>query len=432
MSENNQKTLKFPPGFLWGTSTSAYQIEGGITNDWSAWEKKNAARLAKDAKTYWQPWQQAMFPEMFALANYICGSACDSYHRYEEDFNLATELNNNAVRLGIEWARIEPEQGKFNLTEIEHYRQVLKAAKEKNLKIVLTLWHWTNPVWLAEQGGWTNKKVVGYFSRYCRLIVDHLGDMIDFWVTLNEPMMIIGHGYLDGKFPPNKKFNLIKGFKVFQHFIRAHRDAYKLIHEKFKDSQVGLAVSTACFEPARSWCPAEILIAKTANYFRNQWFLNKVRNYFDYIGINYYHHNRIVWYPPFKKNLNRVVDDRGWEFYPDGIYQILLNYKKYKKPILILENGTADAKDKLRPRYLKEHLRSIHKAIQAGVDVRGYFYWSLLDNFEWAEGYWPKFGLYAVDRKTFRRTPRPSAKVYAEICKNNYIVNRKQTTENRK
>jgi len=417
----NEKILKFPKNFIWGVSTSAYQIEGGIKNDWYEWEKKNSVRLAKKAKIYWQKWQQEKFPKMFESDNYICGQACDSYNRYEEDLDICLDLNCNAYRMGIEWARIEPEQGKWDMKEIEHYREVLKQAKKRNLKIVLTLWHWTNPIWLAEMGGWENKSVVDYFSRFSQLIVNELGGMVDYWIILNEPMMIIGHGYLDGKFPPNKKRNFLGSLKVFRNFVRAHKASYKIIHKKFKQAQVSIAMTTGYFEPAHKWCLNEILIAKIASYFRNDWFLGKIKNYYDYIGVNYYHHNRIVWHPPFKKNLNKKVDDRGWEIYPKGIYYVLKNYRKYKKPMMILENGTADASDEHRDKFIVNHLKYIQQAIYEGADVRGYFYWSLLDNFEWAEGYWPKFGLYKVDRQTFKRTARPSARVYAEICKNNAL-----------
>ena len=414
------KILKFPAGFLWGASTSAYQVEGGNVNDWSQWEEANADRLVKQAKTYWQPWQKEKFPEMFERDNYFCGQACDSYNRYEEDFDLVKNLNCGAYRMGLEWSRLEPRPGRFKMAEIEHYRQVLMAAKARNLKIFLTLWHWTNPAWLVKRGGWVNKDVRKYFSRYTELIVNELGDLVDFWVTLNEPMMIVGHGYLDGKFPPNKKFSPAL-FKVFNNFVAVHKDCYKIIHQKFPDAKVSLTMTTGAFTPANKYNLLEIIMVKLANYFRNDWFLNRIKGYFDFLGVNWYHHDRLVWYPPFKKNLNEKVTDRGWEIYPKGIYLVLKNYQKYRKPIYVLENGIADADDKLRPDFIKEHLAYVHQAISQGVEVCGYFYWSLLDNFEWAEGWWPKFGLYAVDRKTFKRTARESAKVYAQICKNNQI-----------
>ena len=418
---NKQTTLKFPKNFLWGASTSAYQVEGGIVNDWSEWEKKNVEQLSKKAKHYWQEWQQKKFPEMFEQKNYICGKANNSYEMVNNDIECIKDLSLNAYRFGIEWARIEPKNNEFNMKEIEHYKKFLQKLKDNNIKSVVTLWHWTNPIWIAEIGGWENKKTVKYFIRYTKLIVNELGNLVDYWITLNEPLMHIGHGYIDGKFPPNKKRDLIGTIKVFNNFVKAHKKSYEIIHDKFPKAQVSIAMTTGYVEPAHKWNLIEVLIAKMGHYFRNDWYLNKIKNYFDYIGVNYYHHDRMVWYPPFKKNLNEKINDRGWEIYPEGIYHVLKNYKKFNKPIIIIENGTADQEDSHRAKFILDHLKYINKAIKEGVDVRGYFYWSLLDNFEWAEGFWPKFGLYAVDRKTFERTARPSAKMYAEICKTNSI-----------
>ncbi len=419
MSE--KKVLQFPEGFLWGGSTSAYQIEGGIKNNWSVWEEKNADQLALKAKNYWADWQKKKFPEMFERGNYVCGQACNSYNMMDEDIDCLKQINSNAYRFGIEWARVEPEEGRFNEEAIEHYVTFCKKLKENNIKIVLTLWHWTNPLWLEEKGGWENKDVRQYFSRYVKKIVEVLGEYVDIWVTLNEPMMIIAHGYLNAKFPPNK-FASPTLFKVFYNFIAVHKEGHKIIKQKFPNAPIGIAMTTGTFTPANKYNPIELLMVKVADYFRNHWFLARIDGFYDYLGANYYHHDRLVWYPPFKKNLNEIIDDRGWEYFPKGIYKMLIGYKKYKKPIYILENGTADADDKLRPGYIKEHLAFVYKAISEGVDVRGYFHWSLLDNFEWAEGFWPKFGLFAVDHTTWQRIPRPSVAIYSDICKNNRLI----------
>jgi len=401
------QTYKFPSNFLWGTSTSAYQIEGGITNDWSEWEKERVK--SKKFKV-----------EKFIEENYICGQACDSYNRYKRDFDLAKSLNTNAIRFGIEWARIEPEKGKFSEKEIEHYRKVIQAAKDRGLKIVLTLWHWTNPVWLAREGGWTNKKAVEYYTRYAEKIINEFGNEIDYWITLNEPMVHISNGYLTGKFPPNKKC-FFKARKVFNNLVQVHKEAYKIIHEKNKNAQVSITQLTNYFEPAHKWCLIEKSLAKLFNYFWNLRFLNKIKNHLDYIGVDYYFHDRVVWYPPFKKNFNQKTTDMGWEIFPEGIYQVLKLLNRYKKPIIILENGLADKDDKYRADFIRKHIYNVYRAIEKGVDVRGYFHWSLLDNFEWAEGWQPKFGLFEVDRKTFERKARTSARVYAEICKTNKL-----------
>lgn len=406
---DKQKVLKFPDGFLWGVSTSAYQIEGGITNDWSEWEK-SAARINKLKADGKNP------------NDFICGQACDSYNRYEEDSDLVKGLGCGAYRLGIEWARIEPTAGRWNRAEIEHYRKILLALKSRGIKSVVTLWHWTNPVWLVQLGGWSNRKIIEYFSRYSELIVRELGDLIDYWVTINEPMMHVANGYITGKWPPNQK-NIFKAYKAFNNLIKAHKLIYKTIHSKYPKSSVGLTMLANYFEPAHKWCLNEIFYASLANYFWNDWFLKSLQDRFDFIGVDYYFHDRIVWYPPFRRNLNKEITDIGWEIYPEGIYQVLKNYKKFNKPLFIMENGIAHSEDKQRVKFIMSHLKYVHQAISEGVQVRGYFYWSLLDNFEWALGWAPKFGLYAVDRKTFERTARPCAKVYGEICRTNSLVN---------
>ncbi|NTW23029.1 glycoside hydrolase family 1 protein [Candidatus Falkowbacteria bacterium] len=407
---NGEKNiLVFPQGFLWGVSTAAHQIEGGNTNDWSEWESSQARIDSLKA--------QGHEPEHF-----ISGQACDSYNRYETDFDLVAQLNCGAYRMGIEWARIEPEEGKWNMAELEHYRQAIKSLKARNLKLVLTLWHWTNPVWLAKLGGWRNPKSVDYYLRYVEFIVKELGADVDFWVTLNEPMAHVGFGYVRGNFPPNRKFDIIGAVKVFRNLVSAHIGAYGIIHHHFPEASVGYTSLTDYFEPANKFNPLDLMFNSLSRWLHHRAFLNKVSRHLDYIGIDYYFHNRISWRPPFKVNLNKEVNDMGWEVYPEGIYHVVKYAARFKKPIYIMENGIADADDDQRPQFIENHLRWLHKAIEAGCDVRGYFHWSLLDNFEWAHGFHPKFGLFAVDLKTCERTARPSAALYADICKNNYLV----------
>jgi beta-glucosidase len=408
MDSNNEKILKFPKDFLWGASTSAYQIEGGNVNDWSEWENspKRIETLKKAGKN---------------PADYICGQGCDSYNRYEEDFDIVVKLNNNAHRLGIEWSRIMPEEGTIDYNEIEHYRKVFKALKDRNLKIMLTLWHWTVPIWIKNKGLWENKETVEHFKKYVAIVVEELGEYVDFWIILNEPLLHIAHGYIDGKFPPNRKWDLFRSAKIYKNLSKAQSECYKIIHNKYPQTQIGATLLTGCYEPANKWNPIEVSICKIANYVRNDIFFRGLKGKFDFIGVDYYHHIRIVWYPPFKKNLNKKVSDFGWEIYPEGIYHILKNYSKFKKPIYVVENGVADAVDKYRKDFIIDHLKYVHKAISEGVDVRGYFHWSLLDNFEWADGFGMKFGLVEVDRQTFERKIRPSAFAYAEICKTNQV-----------
>ena len=399
----SKKTLKFPDGFLWGAATSAHQVEGGNVNDWSEWEKKNAKRLAKKARKYYQSWQQEKFPEMSQPKNYISGRACDHYHRFKEDFALAKSLNHNAHRFSIEWSRIEPKEGKIDQKEIEHYRQVLLALREQGLEPFATLYHWPLPNWLAEKGGWLNPKAPYYFDRYVKIISENLFDEVKFWITINEPVMFAFNGYLKGKWPPQKK-SIFKYLKVLSNLIKAHKLAYQSLHLIDLDCQVGISKNDIYFEGI-----------PLADYFWDDYFRNKIKKEQDFMGLNYYFHSRLG------GNKNESVSDLNWEIYPEGIYHVLKDLKKYNKPIYITENGLADKSDKKRAQFIKDHLYWIHKAIKEDVNVRGYFYWSLLDNFEWDKGFWPRFGLVEVDFQTFERKIRPSAYQYAKVCKNNKL-----------
>jgi beta-glucosidase len=356
--------LKFPENFYWGTATSAYQVEGGIKNDWSE-------------------------------AGLSAGIACDHYHKFEEDFNLAKTINNNAHRFSIEWARIEPEQGKFDQKEIEHYKEVILALKQRNMEPFVTLYHWTLPVWFVEKGGWLNEDAPKYFERFVGKIISEYKNLVRFWITLNEPNVYVSHCYLRGNWPPFIK-DICKSKKVSKQLIEAHKLAYEKIHALSANASVGVAENNIWYHG----------IAKLfLRHHWNHWFLSKIRNYQDFVGINYY-----FGYSFLKKGIASK-----------GIYYVLKDLKKYQKPIYITENGLADAKDEKQERFIVEHLKWIYKAIEQKIDVRGYFYWSLFDNFEWDKGFGPRFGLIKIDYKTLQRIPRPSSKIYAEICKNNGI-----------
>lgn len=367
------QTLNFPKNFLWGTATSAYQVEGGIkNNDW--------------------------------IKFYDAGRACDHYHRFKEDFDLAKSLGQNAHRFSIEWARIEPEEGKFNQKELEHYQQVVSALGQCQLEPFVTLFHFTLPQWFAKKGGWLNKKAPYYFVRYVQKIVEALGGRVRFWLTINEPMVYVSGSFLRGRWPPQEK-SFWKSWKVLQRLVKAHRLAYQTIHQKNREAKVGIAKHMFYFEGST-----------ILRYLANDYFLQKIKKYQDFVGLNYYR----PWRVSLKEKLERT--DMDWEIYPQGIFHILKDLRKYKVPVYITENGLADARDKKRAKFILEHLAFVWQAIQEGVDVRGYFHWSLLDNFEWTEGFWPRFGLIEVDYKTLQRKIRPSARVYAKICQENKIL----------
>ena len=418
--ETKTKKLEFPAGFLWGAATSAHQVEGGTSNDWTEWEKNNAERLAKEVTGKWQTWQQEKFPEMFDPQNYISHQACDHYHRYAEDFDLAKTLGHNAHRFSIEWSRIEPEEGKFDEREVEHYQKVLEALKARGMEPFVTLWHWTMPVWLSSVGGVENDKFADYFVRYTKYVTRKLEAEVKFWITLNEPTSVISHSYVFGNWPPQRR-NIFVAQKVYQRLATAHNKAYVEIKKINQVFQVGFANILQFVEPLNDNSPWDKLTTKVFDYFANNKFLKLVDGHNDFLTAQYYFHTRLK-FPWLRKNENKIVSDLGWEIYPEGIYHVLKNLQKYNLPIYVTENGLADAFDDKRAEFIKKHLFWIHRAMETGVDVRGYFYWSLLDNFEWDKGFWPRFGLVEIDYKTLERKIRPSAWQYAKICQRNALL----------
>lgn len=407
---------KFPDGFLWGAATSAHQVEGNNHNDWSEWEKENAKKLAREAHTKYAKWQQEKFPEVFDPANYISGRAADHYNRYEEDFDIAKSLGHNSHRFSIEWSRVEPEEGKFDEKEIEHYRQVVKALRARGMEPFVTLWHWPLPVWLSTKGGWGSKEIVGYFEQYAKKMAEEIPD-VKFWITLNEPEVYASHSYLKGNWTPQKR-NYLAYRRVIRNLVRAHKKAYATIKSICPDSKIGIAKHIIYFEAYRNRFVNKFL-KKLADMWWNEWFLKKIKGYQDVIGVNNYHHNRINY--GFNKNENKELSDMAWELYPESLAFVVRDLAKYKLPIYVAEHGLADADDSRREWFLTESLKYLHNAIKEGVPVKGYTHWSLLDNFEWDKGFWPRFGLVEIDYKTMERRVRKSAMAYARICANNGI-----------
>lgn len=393
--------IKFPKGFFFGAATSAHQVEGGNHNDWSEWEKENAVRLSKETGGKYPP------------SNYISGKAADHYNRFREDFDIAKSLGHNAHRFSIEWSRIQPLEGVWVEKEINHYRDVIKSLRERGIEPFVTLWHWTIPLWLRDKGGVASDRFPEYFHIFAARMAHEFPD-VKFWMTLNEPTSVIANSYLRGIWPPQKK-SIFTARRVYKILAQAHREAYYAIHIVNPDAQVGFGNIMVYAEPY-SINFEDRFAAKFRNYFSNEYFLKLTGNTHDYYALQYYFHFKIK-FPQKIMNENKWVSDMGWEIYPEGIFHLLEKLVKFKKPIYITENGVADAKDIHREKFIKEHLEWVSKAMHIGADVRGYFYWSLLDNFEWDKGFWPRFGLVEVDYKTMERKIRPSAKKLTEIIK---------------
>lgn len=402
----NEKRLAFPQGFYWGSAISAHQTEGNNTNsDWWEWEHSPAriAALKKESKN----------PKDFQS-----GLACDFYNRYQADFDLAASLKHNAIRISIEWARIEPVAGQFDKTALEHYRQMLQAAKERKLTTFVTLHHFTNPIWFAREGGFTKKSSVDYFLRYSLQAVNYLNPLVDFWLTFNEPEIYYSHAYLFGRWPPQSR-SLVESWKVIQNLIAAHNVVADKIRALAK-KPVSMAYHLTDLQPEGMLSSFSRFIV---HYFSNEYILNRTIDHCDYIGLNYYGHGHIGIFGRRVHSISRhETTDMGWGIHPEGLERVLLNLKRRKKPVYITENGLADSADTKREKFIKLHLYHTHRAISQGVDVRGYLYWSLMDNFEWHHGFAPRFGLVEVNYQTQERIMRPSAKKYAEICQSNTLI----------
>ncbi len=404
--------FKFPEDFYWGAATASYQVEGWNENcDW--------AKAAKERRVP------------------TAGRLADHYHRYEEDFDLAKELGHNAHRFGVEWSRIEPREGEFNQTEIEHYREVLRALKKRNIRPFVTLWHFTLPIWFTESGGFERSDAADIFARYCAFVVGEFGDLCVDYTTMNEPNVYATHGYLYGAWPPFKRakigwkkigkedgtsertgakarfWHFFTYFAVAKHLTTAHNAAYESIKQVKPEVDVSIVKHVHFFEADQKW--RHKLYARVMVYFQTIQFLNKIDDHLDSIGLNYYRHTK------FGDKKNYLRTDMDWKVYPSGIYGALMILKKYQKPIFVSEAGLADWDDDLRAQYIQVQVTGMARAMEAGVDVRGHMYWSLMDNYEWALGVTKRFGLIKIDYATLERKVRSSALEYKKIIQNNQI-----------
>jgi beta-glucosidase len=410
----------FPEQFFWGASTASHQVEGGNKNQWTAWELANAKELAQTAhqRIGWLAnWrevrEQAEQPE-----NYISGRGVEHYKRYEEDFDLVKQLNLNSFRFGIEWARLEPEEGKWDSAAFDHYRRYIKQLRKRGIEPFMNLWHWTHPVWFDEKGGFEKKENLVYFERFVQKVAEELLDDVTYIITINEPNVYATFSYLTGEWPPEKtgKWQFLK---VYWNLTRAHRRAYKVLKTVKPGLQIGVAAQLANIQAKHPHSLLDRFSTKWMRYFWNWWFLNRVKRHQDFVGFNYYFTD---YYRGMIKRDNPSVplNDLGWYMEPEGLYPLLLRvWSHYKKPIIITENGVADSADQYRQWWIEETIVAMERALSQGVEVHGYLHWSLLDNFEWKYGWWPKFGLVEVDRENgMKRHIRPSAKWFAERIKN--------------
>jgi beta-glucosidase len=386
----------FPPGFTWGTATAAHQIEGGnANNDWWAFEHTAGSGCAEPS-----------------------GDCCDSWNRWEEDADLVAALGLDNYRFSVEWSRIEPAEGEFSRAALAHYRQQCLALRDRGVDPVVTFHHFTTPQWLTAQGGWETDLALERFGRFCAVVTEALGDVMSRACTLNEPNIVATMGWHAGMFPPGKK-DLALSRSVAARFAAAHRVAVDVIRAGAPGVPVGLTLSMTDYQLAPG---GEEQLASIRHHAEDV-FLD-VTDGDDFLGVQVY--TRMLIGPNGWAGYEEGVPvlDMGYEFYPASLGNCLRrawDYTGGSVPLLVTENGIGTTDDAQRIEYVRQALSSVLQALADGVDVRGYTYWSLLDNFEWALGYRPKFGIVGVDRENFARTPKPSAAWLAGIAAANAL-----------
>jgi beta-glucosidase len=419
-----QATFYFPRGFLWGTATASHQVEGKNTNNnWWAWEQE-PGRILNDHKS---------------------GLACDWWGgRWREDFDRAAEGNQNAHRLSIEWSRIQPAPDRWDEGALDRYREMLQGLHERGLTPLVTLHHFSEPRWLSELGGWESDAVVVYFETYVRKVVDAIKEYVNLWFTINEPNVLAVFGFLFGLFPPGKK-DPGAAYRAVKNMVRAHAAAYRAIHSLQPTARVGIALNYRSSQPAKPWFPLDHWSASLQARAYNEAIpralsegvlrlpfvrarLPGVKGTQDFLGINYYTRDYIAFNPLkaqelFMQRFYRPGCDLSETGFlacePKGMFEALKWAQQFNVPLIIAENGVEDSKDILRPSYLILHLHQIWRAVNFNWPVKGYFHWTLVDNFEWERGWTQRFGLWELDVESQARRKRPSADLYAEICREN-------------
>jgi len=387
--------LRFPEFFYWGASTASYQVEGGnLQTNWGVWESstKRIAALKSSGMAAAR-----------GVPNFINGMSCDHYHRYRDDFLLAKELGHTATRCGSEPARIMPQEGVIDQKELAHYFDVVGYIQSLGIEPVWNLWHWTIPVWWEKKGGWLAPLALDYWETYVRAVVSALRTRrVKYWLTLNEENCFSYLSYAWGVWPPQHN-STDEAERVRAVLVKAHKIAYRIIKEANPQAKVSIAENVGWQE------------GKWDDKWNYQ-FLDAVREKIDFVGVNHYGNNGEV--------SGDLLSDFGWRLDPTSLATAARRvWNRYYKPILITEHGLADAADTRRPWFLWESLRHLHEAIADGVPIFGYLHWSLMDNFEWAEGFFMRFGLVEIDRENnLARKPRPSAYLYRDIIAANGLT----------
>jgi beta-glucosidase len=418
----------FPAGFLWGTATSSHQVEGdNERNDWCAWERE-PGRIRDGT---------------------VSGSAAEWWRgRAEEDLSRAAALGQNAHRLSLEWSRLEPEQGRWDDAAEARYREIFRHARGLGLKLSITLNHFTLPQWLARRGSWLAAEAPNAFGAFAQRAVEAFDEFCELWATFNEPNVLVYQAYAGKQWPPGRG-DLKAGLRAFGALLDAHAHAYRAIRNVRPKSQVGIVLSFPAFEPA-SRSVADHAVTAIQSWAFSGAFMSALRTgrllpplglgvrtvpnleaSLDWLGVNYYGRYRVAfdwsaYGELFGKRLTEHNVHTPWTVWgersPEGLTEQLLSLGYYGVPLYVTENGLMTHDDAERSAFLLDHVRAVRRAIERGADVRGYFHWSLLDNFEWAEGWSTPFGLHALERATQVRTLRESGALYERICRANAVV----------
>jgi beta-glucosidase len=430
----NPSDRVFPKDFLWGAATSSHQVEGGCTNNnWYAFESASDAsgrpRIAGGQKA---------------------GDACRHWEHFRGDIGLLKALGLNAYRFSVEWSKIEPREGCWDDAALQHYEEVVDALCEAGIVPMLTLHHFTNPLWFEQRGGFLQKDAPELLARFAKKVYGRLADRVPFWCTINEPSVYAVNGYVTGEFPPAERSFTDAG-TVLVNMMRAHGRVYEECKALDPTPHIGLATNVFIYQPARPLHPLDNAAAWLADRNLNREIFRCLscgemdfhfpfmvrtrvrslpRDAYDFLGINYYTRFRLRFSLRDVGHVQQVLDappervtDMGWEIFPGGLAESLRMAAAWTaKPIYITENGLADDGDTKRAAFFRDHLRVLSETRKSGIDVRGYFCWSLMDNFEWAHGYSKRFGLYHVDFATQQRTLRKGSEALRDFIKDSTAV----------
>lgn len=389
--------LKFPAHFRFGTSTSAVQIETAFNHDWQGFTSLD----------------QAIFTR-----------TTDHELRWENDVDIISSLAPN-YRMSFMWSKLQPAPyASFDTDAVAFYRKLLARLREQGVDIMLVLHHFSNPVWFSKQGGWANKQSVDWWLDYVKKVIVEFEGFVTLWNTFNEPNLYISLSSLAGLFPPQKT-NPVYAWQVLKNISTAHQRAYELLHLQSPGKPVGISHNGAILE-------ADNLLGKLPAKITDWWYMDFIPGWFehcDFFGLSYYSR---IGYDPFPVTQLNTPDklikkgkahDDMWEYYPQGLEICLERYwKRFKKPIIITENGMSTSDDDKRIKSIYDYMRIIHRSLEEGIDIRGYYHWSTWDNFEWNLGPSYRFGLYACDPITKERSKRPSADVYSSLAYSKKLV----------